>query len=288
MQWPWLISLLSNSARTQKNGLRLSKECCGSTTRFRGAQINRLQSSASNYKESPDGAFKLWDALPSTIQSHDESAAADWAFPKKTIEELIKVRDQLIPTDPVLKNLWLFNAHVDLPGFRKYKQYAEHEVALEAARTEAVRDIYGTSGVEGVWRLLSLAPDGRTVGHVSGKHALVTEEEARLPQSLLDADKNVAAFAASYVVASYYHRGEWNWVNSLGPSKWSSSEKSQLALYLPFEPKVWDWVEMQGEKAQAGYWSRARAWMASGTSQLSAEPSPDSLRRGGPLARSNL
>lgn len=223
--------------------------------------IVSLQRVADMYKGSPDSAFSLWDALRSTIQSHQEHSDADWAFSTETIQELSTVRDQLIPTDPVLRNLWLFEDHVQLPGFRRYEEYKEHDVALGEARTHAIRDIRGASGFDGIRRLFTLGADGRTVGYLCGKHALVTEEEALLPQSLTAVDRSVVAFAASYVIASYDHRGGWDWVNSLYPSKWQSSEKAQLAVWLPFEPEVWDWVESQGQDVHTEYWSRVRAWM---------------------------
>ena len=129
---------------------------------------------------------------------------------------------------------------------------------------DAIRDIYGEGGFGGVRRLLALGAHGPTVGFICGAHALVTWGEALLPQSLMDADRSLAAFAASYAAASFYHRGEWEWVDSLDTGGWSSSERAQFASCLQFEPAVWDWVERQGPDVRAEYWSvvgpSAREW----------------------------
>jgi hypothetical protein len=222
--------------------------------------IRCLKGIADKFKKNPNGAFQLWDALRSTIQIYQDYSDPDRAIAEATLDELIKVRDQLTPTDLVLLNRWLFDAHVHLPGYRS-REFAEHEAALEEARTRAIRDICDVGRFDEVRRLLALGADGRKVGYICGKHALLIEHVAQLPQSLTDADRSVAAFAASYVIASYYHRGEWSWVNSLNPSKWSSSERTELAVCLPFEPKLWDWLENQGQEVQTKYWSRAGVWM---------------------------
>ena len=223
--------------------------------------ISCLERTSEAFQTNPDGAFMLWDELRSTIQRHDEFAYADWAFPPATRESLTIIRDQLAPTDPVLKNLWLFEAQAELPGFMKYGHIVEHDVALEVARIQAIREISNATGDAGVWRLIGLGADAGTVGFVCGEHALVGEKAAQLPHSLTDADKNVLAFAESYVKASYNNRGEWNWIGSLHPLNWLPSERTRLAICLPFGPQVWDWVEAQEQEVQSEYWLRAPALM---------------------------
>lgn len=223
--------------------------------------ISCLERTSEAFQTNPDGAFMLWDELRSTIQRHDEFAYADWAFPPATRESLARIRDQLAPTDPVQKNLWLFEAQAELPGFMKYGHILEHDVALEDARTQAIREISNATGDTGVWRLIGLGADAGTVGFVCGKHALIGEQVAQLPHSLTDADKNVSAFAESYVIASYYNRGEWNWIGSLHPLDWLTSARTRLALCLPFGPQVWDWVEAQEQEVNAEYWLHARAFV---------------------------
>lgn len=216
-----------------------------------------LERTADKFQANPNDAFKLWAKLRSTIQSHQDYEDADWAFPSETLEALAKVRDRIVPSDIVLRSLWLFGAHADLPGFRK-QEYEERRAALEAAQTQAMQDIYRANGVQGIWRLLELGANGNTVGSICGKHACISELEARIPKSLTDSNRNCVNFAASYVAASYYHRGEMTWVESLTPKEWLSGEKAAIALCLPFASQTWDWVELQGEEVKAEYW--ARVW----------------------------
>lgn len=224
--------------------------------------ITGLQRCADKFEANSDGAFKLWDALRSTVQLHQEYPDADWALPKGEVDELIKVRDRLIPTNAVLKNLWLFDVRAKLPGCRKYP-YTEREEALEQARTHAIREILSASGLTGIWRLIELGADSHRVGYICGKQALITEHEAQLPQSLSGVEKDMSTFAGSYVIASYYHRGEWSWIESLQPLEWSPGDRICLALCLPFGPQVWDWVEHQEQEVQTGYWSRASGFLRS-------------------------
>ena len=109
-----------------------------------------LQRTADAFQTNPNDAFKLWDKLRSTIQSHQDFDDADWAFSPDTIEELIKVRDRIVPSDVVLKNLWLFGAHIDLPGYREL-EFEKHAQSLDEARKQAIVDIYRDGGIEGIW-----------------------------------------------------------------------------------------------------------------------------------------
>jgi hypothetical protein len=223
--------------------------------------IASLHKIADRFEAHPNDAFTLWSKLRSVVQLHQEYEDAEWAFPNERIADLIAVRDRLAPTESVLKSLWLFRTRAELPGLRKHQQVVEHDTALEEARRRAVRDIYDASGSGGVWRLIELGADPHILGFVCGRHGLLTAHEARLPQSLTDSERNIVVFARSYVYASYCHKGAWEWINSLNPLEWSSDERARLALSLPFEPSVWDWVSGQEKEVHTGYWSKARAFV---------------------------
>ncbi|MCA9013680.1 MAG: hypothetical protein KDB01_28205, partial [Planctomycetaceae bacterium] len=78
---------------------------------------------------------------------------------------------------------------------------------------------------------------------------------------LADVSESIRKFAESYVTASYFSRGAWNWIDTLHPLDWRPTERTCLALCLPFGPQVWDWVEAQGEDVRAEYWLRAPAYL---------------------------
>ncbi|MCA9008678.1 MAG: hypothetical protein KDB01_02975, partial [Planctomycetaceae bacterium] len=147
--------------------------------------VVNLQQVAEVYQANTDGAYQLWDALRLIIQRHQEFSEADWAFSAETIETLQQIRDQVVPTDPVLKHLWLFDSHVELPGWRQ-TPYEDQQAALEVARTNAIREVLNVNGSDGLWRLIDHGADARGVGVACGKHALVDPSVAQLPRSLAD------------------------------------------------------------------------------------------------------
>lgn len=112
-----------------------------------------------------------------------------------------------------------------------------------------------------LWRPIELGADAGTAGAACGKQALVGPSVAQLPQSLTDANENIRKFAESYVRASYFSRGTWNWIGSLHPVDWPPTERTCLALCLPFGPQVWDWIEAQEQDVRAEYWLRAPAYL---------------------------
>jgi hypothetical protein len=221
--------------------------------------IGQLRETAESFKANPDEAFKLWDALRSITDKHKKFEDAKWAFKKEIIADLAKVQEDIVPSDLIKKHLWLFEPHAELPGFKKYKQYDEHERALNESRRDAIQQINNQLGVDGVWKLLEHGADANTVGFISGKYGIFTEKEFDIAKSLVESDKTRLVFASSFAIASYYDRGQWDWVNSLDMSQWTDEEIGKFSLCLPFDTSVWDWVAAQREVVQAEYWSRKRA-----------------------------
>jgi len=223
--------------------------------------IASLKRTADIFTQRPNEAFKLWDTLRSTIQMYQDYPDANWAYPLSTVQELIIIRDRLLPTDLVLQNLWLFDVRASLSRRMKSEDYHEHQLELEKTRTMAISDIYDTQGIQGILQLIQLGADACATGHACGRNGLITEHEGQLTQWLTSTEINTVIFAKSYISASYYHRGEWDWVNSLNPLNWSPEEKTQLALCLPFEPSTWDWVENQEQQVRIAYWSRVQGFL---------------------------
>jgi hypothetical protein len=247
-----------------------------------------LQRTANAFQANPNDAFKLWDKLRATIQSHQDFDDAAWAFSRDKIEELIKVRDRIVPSDVVLKNLWLFDHQAELPGLRRFDRITDHDAELQKLRTEAISTIHDHHGVDGVWRLLELGADAGIVGWVCGVHKLLAEQEVRLPQSLTSADKERSAFAANYVRASYFHRGDLKWIDSLTIADWTYEQRSELAQCLPFDPLVWDWLESQGKEMQATYWASARGFLQSWDESIALRAVAGLLRARRPFTAMHL
>lgn len=220
--------------------------------------LAQLQETAESLKANPDEAFQLWDVLRSITDKHRKFEDAKWVFKKEIIAKLAEVQEKIVPIDPIKQRLWLFQPHAELPGFKKYKQYDEHERALNEARRDAIKRINQELGIDGVWKLLEDGADANTVGFICGKYGIHAESEFDLPKLLVDSDKIKLHFASSFAIASYYDRGQWDWVNSLDMSQWTDEELGVFSLCLPFEATVWDWVAAHGEIVQAEYWSRKR------------------------------
>lgn len=182
-------------------------------------------------------------------------------FPREVRDRIASIRDKLQPTDPVLRHSWLFAQHVELEKPNPIENFEAHERAVHAARLEALRQITSAAGVEGVFRLLSLAQDPSNVGWIIGQERLLSSNEVGLPAVLDTTDNQRLAFTHSYIRARHVREG-WAFVHALPLVEWAPRQVATFARCLPFAGEVWRWLEQFGTAAVNEYWRRIQGFLA--------------------------
>jgi hypothetical protein len=160
----------------------------------------------------------------------------------------------------VLRHHWLFDQRVELAYPDPRDDLQAHAQAVEVARLEGIREVVSETGAEGVFRLLTLAPDASTVGWAIGEERLLRWEEAGLPAILDSTDKQHLQFVHSYISSRYRHEG-WDFVNTIPITEWAPNQVATFARCLPFNGEVWQWLRQFGPTADSDYWEGVRGYL---------------------------
>lgn len=194
----------------------------------------------------------LYNALIGTINRHKYYSSAEWALAAKPLNELERLTNKLSPKDPHYRYQYLFQgqdiAHFDSPGDRD-RQVED----LGIRRLNAIRNIFSSSGIEGLLAFASEVPHPELVGSFLAKCSDSESSELILPSLLSANDPIEVSFIRGYVWQSH-RSGGWHWFESLPTGEWTGKEKLALFLCLPFELGTWERADDQLGREVSGYW----------------------------------
>jgi hypothetical protein len=223
---------------------------------FKAAARNRLFDSirdidASQFDEA--AKEKLASSLRGFISDTRRAQHAWWAMPKSVIDDLKKVLERIYPTDLVLKHRWLFERWPQLPGFSYDVEQKKRDAAVTKARTSALTEIVQAGGLPLVLRLAEESTASWAIGVTAASARLV--DDSIFPELLVSPKAKLVEFARGYA-GTRFECKHWNWINSLSVLRWTAEQVASLALALPFEPTVWDFVAAHSQAAASAYWNQ--------------------------------
>jgi hypothetical protein len=112
-----------------------------------------------------DRRAQLFDAIRRKVAHHREYADTAWALPEVELGILEAAGSAVQPVDPVRRHAWLFTSDwVTLGDLRRRDDREAYEAALEDRRVDAVRDVLGQQGLDGVQALANKTSYRRSVG----------------------------------------------------------------------------------------------------------------------------
>jgi hypothetical protein len=223
---------------------------------FKAAARNRLFDSIRNLDTSQldeSGKEKLASALRGFISDTRRAQNAWWAMPKNVIDELEEVLGRICPADLVLKHRWLFDRWPQLPGFSYDVEQKQRDAAVAKARAAGLAEIAQAGGLPFVLRLAEESTASWVVGVTAANAKLV--DDSILPALLVSPKSKLMEFARGYAAARFGSE-HWGWIDSLPVSGWTAEQMASLALALPFEPRVWEFVTAHSQAASNAYWSQ--------------------------------
>lgn len=196
----------------------------------------------------------VWVELSSLARKHRRYADAQWALPAEIVDKIERVASVLAPQDPTVKyrvifakNTW--NLHDD------EKDWQESEARLAQRRTDAIQEIFGISGVEGVMAFATQVEDPYQVGFALGKLDLVNFPNDLLRKTVHSSDPKWRELVKGFALAMW-QRVQWTWFDGLNIDSWSKDEIAQLLTYLPFDSETWKRADrLLGDGAKE-YWTR--------------------------------
>ncbi len=195
--------------------------------------------------------------LREQIHRHRAFPDANWALPGDDVTAMERALQRLEPDDPVVRNIWIFSEHVELPEPRSPNwSWEQNEAKVSRLRQEAIGIIFGNDGIDGLLRLAKTVKAPSKVGIELVDTGLVTDASRILPSFLMDPDPGIAGFAWGYARKRFVKEG-WSWVDRLTFDDWTPGQVAKFGAVLDDDERTWDWLKRKGDAAHDLYWKTA-------------------------------
>lgn len=213
----------------------------------------------------PNDREKIVKKLRKHLSHHREFPGANWSWPEEILARLEEVYHQFEFDDAIKRNVHLFDDHwPDLiyPIKRKEVDYEERNAIIANKRIEAIEEIYGIRGIEGISELAAACSYPGMIGFAVFQSSLSEQVVPHIVDWLGD-DGKLNLLAQSYISARSAE--DWDWAKTLLNSnqEWSLGKKVSLLWSLPTSGKTIDLVEDQDADIQREYWSGLRHYFLS-------------------------
>ena len=200
----------------------------------------------------PEDAYHMWVRLAEVIRKHRYYAEHDWAMDTALVDEIDKVSSKFAPEDPMLKYRALFdNGDHD---FYSDESYEIQTQKMREKRIAAIEEIYSLGNLD---RVITFAHDVQSPFDIG--FALVStttpQNEERIIPSMLGRDNTVLNQLSRGFVRGSFFKGGWTWVETKDMQRWSSEEKIQFLICLPFELQTWQKAEIELGTDENQYWN---------------------------------
>lgn len=117
---------------------------------------NLIVDAVKGHWEELDDKESVIDTLRDEIIRHKNCSGDSWALSEIELKPFLELYKAIESEDPVSKHAWLFKMHsVPLPEFRRNTSYEEKWQMLLEARKNAVLEIYGCHGINGIWDFIN-------------------------------------------------------------------------------------------------------------------------------------
>ena len=204
-----------------------------------------------------ESCLALWIELTTRTGKHRKYADSEaWAVPEKSLEELDKIADLLMPQKPEVKHRRLFLGN-EMDLYDKKGDWDKQREQLLKKRIEALLEIQKCDGFDGIKKFLHAVESPREVGNVCGAEEKLAHDSEVFP-FLLESDNEADYCFASAYIWCRFHTHKWNWVDNLDRSNWDITAKAKYFAILPSIKETWERAESELQDRKAEYWKRTR------------------------------
>lgn len=228
----------------------------------RGKLLDRLADLVARESFDEQARLELFKAGRDEVARHERFAKADWAMSGPSLERLSSLVAELEPGQRPERFSYLFDWHPDLqgqePDVLDHEQYSRRLVAL---RTDALREVLGGAGFDGVARIAADAPVPSAVGE-----ALASLERANIDGevlNLLDSPPPLSEFAAAWLSRKLWDNGVAWMESALARSDMTDTERR--LRFAAAVPATDDFIGALEEYADLGdhFWRYVSPWRIS-------------------------
>jgi hypothetical protein len=208
----------------------------------------------------PAGSSLLRNRIRKTVAHHQTFATADWAMSQERVAKLDATGARLIPTDPVLEHVWLFEWHPSIERVSG-QNYNEYDARLAELRTEAAGAIFEQKGWAGLEELVAAAKSPYTVGG-----AMASLDEAAIEPAVLRWGSAEEASRLEALQGYFFARSRalgWTWaedqVRALA-ADWGRERVGRVLLSASDQAKAWTLAAELGYEVETSYWANFRGF----------------------------
>jgi hypothetical protein len=208
----------------------------------------------------------LWNDLMKFTTRHKRFAGAKWAMPSDLVSKIEVIAKQLEPKNLTALNQRLFNGR-DFDLYEESENWEEQRKKLEAHRQQAIKAIVESYGVDAVIQFADTVESPSNVGYSLGIVAEAETDLIILPKLLESKSNKIVQFTGAYVSSRYWNQG-WTWVDKINMTNWSTVQKAQFLVCLPFTVETWRRTERLLGEAENAYWNKVSVNAFQSDSQL--------------------
>ncbi|WP_187367255.1 hypothetical protein [Massilia mucilaginosa] len=219
-------------------------------------------------KQRPEARFRTWDALRKEVNRHHSFSDAEWAMKGEQLLRLEVLVTKFQPEDPLLVTTWLFDDW--MPDLKGNYSVDDPMVAIQAARTEALKVVMAAHGVKGLTELATRVKLPFQMAESLTQLALGEEETVSLAKQLLEVDGEAKSLAIHVVFQSLPAFGP-EWVRQVHRMRaelhLSADDTARLFFALDDAKKTWEVVASFGTEVDDAYWQKKGAFGFVGTTE---------------------
>lgn len=204
------------------------------------------------------GATGLWKQLRKVLNRHRRFPGAGWAMPKKELNDLTEIYDELTPSDPVTSISWLFDYWPNLPEGES-ENYKKHQERIQDARDNALKHLMSEHGIA---IMIALSKASSSPSAVALTAVRVETDRKRLiilaNLHLASADRKCREFARA-VYGSVLRKDGWDAIElciaKLEKASRPSEQIAEIYLSAPADMQTWKRLENENSPVQEVYWT---------------------------------
>ena len=201
----------------------------------------------------------LWRDARRLVSIYRRHPDAEWTMNPDLVSSIEKTTCKIAPRGIINSPEHLFsgNDHDYYEEEETPDNRQELEENLENRRQEAAKKTLESGGIDSVVELAKTVKRPETLGFSLGRVADEGVDRALLPSYTVSEDRNLSAFASSYVRCRH-HRNGWTWTDGLDMEGWDDRQVGRFFSCLPFAAETWNRVSKCREGSEKEYWSETR------------------------------
>ena len=187
-----------------------------------------------------------------------EEKQKSWAW-----QRMWRLVEKYRPKDVVYSAVPLFlwsTEHNEILDSGKNREEVKADIAKE--RAKAIDSVFKSQGMKGVYSLAEHVELVAEIGMQLGASVHVKNSDV-LPDGLR-VERGKKYWLVQSFVRSRFCKNGWDWIASLGIETWTSDDRLNLMLMLPFQSDVWHRLKAILKEVENEYWKQVGVVIADG------------------------